>query len=110
MGSGSDTDKGNQALAAALLEAGRSNAALARRVNELGSLQGVVMCYDKASVTRWLQGMTPRDRAPEFIAAALSGFLGSVLNSDHGVGFRLRSQMMEPRRWRPASKLAGVLS
>ncbi len=76
MGSGSDTDKGNQALAAALLETGRSNAALARRVNELGSLQGVVMRYDKASVTRWLQGMTPKDRAPEFIAAALSGFLG----------------------------------
>ncbi len=59
-----------------ILEVGRSHAALARKVNELAALQGVVTRYDKASVTRWLQGMTPRDRAPEFIAAALADFLG----------------------------------
>ncbi|MEO3810755.1 hypothetical protein ABGB17_17275 [Sphaerisporangium sp. B11E5] len=57
-------------------EAGCSHAALARRVNELGALQAEVSRYDKASVTRWLQGMTPRGRAPQFIAAALAGFLG----------------------------------
>jgi len=59
-------------LATALNEAGCSHAALACRVNELAARQGLLMRYDKASVTRWIQGKHPRGRAPEFIAAALS--------------------------------------
>ncbi|MFH9071338.1 hypothetical protein [Streptomyces alboflavus] len=65
----------NKTLFVVLKEAGCSHAALARRVVELGRRQGVVMRYDKASVTRWLQGMQPRGRATEFIAAALSEML-----------------------------------
>lgn len=75
MGSAREPGGANGALAAVLSEAGCSNAALARRVNELGALQGEVTRYDKASVTRWLQGMTPKNRTPGFIAEALAGFL-----------------------------------
>ncbi len=76
MGSSRGSSEANTAFAAVLQEAGCSHASLARKVNELGALQGEISRYDKASVTRWLQGMTPRGRAPEFIAAALAGFLG----------------------------------
>ncbi|MDT0344125.1 hypothetical protein [Streptomyces litchfieldiae] len=76
MGGVRESGEHNTALEAVILEAGCSHAALARRVNELGRCQGVVSRYDKASVTRWLQGMTPRNRAPEFIAAALGEWLG----------------------------------
>lgn len=51
----------NKVLAAALKEAGCSYASLALRVNELGRRQGTESHYDKASVTRWLQGQQPRE-------------------------------------------------
>ncbi|MEU5025957.1 hypothetical protein AB0H15_16750 [Streptomyces milbemycinicus] len=66
----------NQALAAALKESGCSYASLALRVNELGRRQGHSSNYDKASVTRWLQGGQPRGTTPELIAAVLSHRLG----------------------------------
>ncbi|MFD8862822.1 MULTISPECIES: hypothetical protein [Streptomyces] len=66
----------NQALAAALRESGCSYASLALRVNELGRCQGHSSNYDKASVTRWLQGGQPRGTTPELIAAVLSHRLG----------------------------------
>ncbi|MFF7997230.1 hypothetical protein [Streptomyces sp. NPDC007917] len=66
----------NQALAAALKESGCSYASLALRVNELGRRQGHSSNYDKASVTRWLQGCQPRGTTPELIAAVLSHRLG----------------------------------
>ncbi|MGY5134476.1 hypothetical protein ACWGJW_19050 [Streptomyces nigrescens] len=76
---------GNTALAVLIKEAGCSNAALARRVNDLGSLQGEITRYDKASVTRWVQGMTPKGKSPQFIAEAIGGFLGrSVSPTDLG--------------------------
>lgn len=62
----------NPALAAALKDAGCSYASLALRVNELGRRQGVDSNYDKASVTRWLQGQQPRGTTPGLIAAVLS--------------------------------------
>ncbi|MFE4512624.1 hypothetical protein ACFRMQ_00290 [Kitasatospora sp. NPDC056783] len=68
---------GNPALAAAILEAGFSNAGLARRVNDRAHAQGLDTRYDKASVTRWVRhGDVPRGRAPEFIAEELSARLG----------------------------------
>ncbi|MGI5450511.1 hypothetical protein ACQEVM_33010 [Streptomyces sp. CA-243310] len=91
MGSARGAGGTNAALAAVISEAGRSHAALARTVNELAALQGVVTRYDKASVTRWLQGMTPRDRAPEFIAAALAGFLGRPI-APADIGFSEQGQ------------------
>ncbi|WP_221350684.1 hypothetical protein [Streptomyces beigongshangae] len=66
----------NKALAAALGEAGCSYASLALRVNELGRRQGTESNYDKASVTRWLNGQQPRGSTPELIAAVLSERLG----------------------------------
>ncbi|MEU3164030.1 hypothetical protein [Streptosporangium sp. NPDC006930] len=83
---------GNATLAALLSEAGCSHGALARRVNELAGRQGVVTRYDKASVTRWLQGMHPRGHVPEFIAAALAERLGRALGPVD-VGF-----LVEPER------------
>ncbi|MFD5319417.1 hypothetical protein [Streptomyces sp. NPDC127098] len=62
-----------------MVEARCSNAQLARKVNELALRQGIVTRYDKASVTRWLGGMHPRNRTPEFIAAALGEFLGRAV-------------------------------
>ncbi|MEH0631102.1 hypothetical protein QBA36_40010 [Streptomyces stelliscabiei] len=61
----------NKPLAAALKEAGCSYASLALRVNDLGRCQGADTNYDKASVTRWLQGQQPRGNTPELIAAVL---------------------------------------
>ncbi|MFE2944695.1 hypothetical protein ACFXKG_37505 [Streptomyces sp. NPDC059255] len=91
MGSARGIGEANAAFAAVLLEAGCSHAALARKVNELGALQGEVSRYDKASVTRWMQGMTPRGRAPEFIAAALAGFSGRPV-APVDIGFSEQSQ------------------
>lgn len=92
MVSSQKSGEANATFAAVLVEAGCSNAALARRVNELAALQGEVSRYDKASVSRWLQqGMTPRGRAPEFIAAALSAFLGRLV-SPADIGFVEQAQ------------------
>ncbi|MFS8197905.1 hypothetical protein ACLVWQ_04380 [Streptomyces sp. CWNU-52B] len=66
----------NKALAAAIGDAGCSYASLALRVNELGRRQGTESNYDKASVTRWLNGQQPRVNTPELIAAVLSERLG----------------------------------
>ncbi|WP_406481512.1 hypothetical protein [Streptomyces sp. NBC_01615] len=70
----------NKVLAAALKEAGCSYASLALRVNELGRRQGTESHYDKASVTRWLQGQQPRGTTPELIAAVLSERLGRAVS------------------------------
>ncbi|MEU9209688.1 hypothetical protein AB0D27_17475 [Streptomyces sp. NPDC048415] len=71
---------GNRVLAAAVKEAGCSYASLALRVNELGRRQGADSHYDKASVTRWLQGQQPRGTTPELIAAVLSERLGRAVS------------------------------
>jgi hypothetical protein len=70
---------GNRVLWAALKEAGCSYASLALRVNELGRRQGTDSHYDKASVTRWLQGQQPRGGTPELIATVLSERLGRAV-------------------------------
>ncbi|MEW2117476.1 hypothetical protein AB0945_20245 [Streptomyces sp. NPDC005474] len=70
----------NKALATALKDAGCSYASLAHRVNELGRRQGVDTNYDKASVTRWLQGQQPRGGTPELIAAVLCERLARPLS------------------------------
>ncbi|MER6087409.1 hypothetical protein [Streptomyces bluensis] len=74
-----DSGGPNRALATALKEAGCSYASLALRVNELGRCQGADTNYDKASVTRWLQGQQPRGNTPEVIAAVLGERLGRPL-------------------------------
>jgi hypothetical protein len=86
-----DSGGPNKALAAALKEAGCSYSSLALRVNDLGRCQGSDTNYDKASVTRWLQGQQPRGNTPELIAAVLGERLGRRLTPadlgfppDHG--------------------------
>ncbi|MEU2133608.1 hypothetical protein [Streptomyces sp. NPDC018352] len=92
MGSGATGDAGgNTALAALIKEAGCSNAALARRVNELSSLHGEITRYDKASITRWVQGMTPKGKSPQFIAEAVGSFLGRPV-SPTDLGFSQQAQ------------------
>jgi hypothetical protein len=81
----------NSTLAAALKEAGCSYASLALRVNELGRRQGVDSNYDKASVTRWLQGQQPRGSTPVLIAAVLSERLGRAV-SPADLGFHSDQQ------------------
>ncbi|MEU1202107.1 hypothetical protein ABZ446_38625 [Streptomyces sp. NPDC005813] len=82
---------GNKVLAATLKEAGCSYASLALRVNELGRRQGTDSHYDKASVTRWLQGQQPRGTTPELIAAVLSERLGRAV-SPADLGFHSDQQ------------------
>ncbi|MFF1451238.1 hypothetical protein ACFVYF_24350 [Streptomyces sp. NPDC058274] len=77
---GKGSTAANKALAAALRDAGCSYASLALRVNELGHRQGVDSSYDKASVTRWLQGQQPRGATPELIATVLSERLGRAVS------------------------------
>ncbi len=74
------TGGSNKALATALKDAGCSYASLAHRVNDLGRRQGVDTNYDKASVTRWLQGQQPRGGTPELIAAVLCERLARPLS------------------------------
>lgn len=78
---GKGTGGTNKALAAALKDAGCSYASLAHRVNDLGRRQGVDTNYDKASVTRWLQGQQPRGCTPELIAAVLCERLARPLSA-----------------------------
>ncbi|WP_105973182.1 tetratricopeptide repeat protein [Streptomyces geranii] len=78
--SGKGAGGANKALATALKDAGCSYASLAHRVNELGRRQGVDTNYDKASVTRWLQGQQPRGGTPELIAAVLCERLSRPLS------------------------------
>ncbi|MFI1358870.1 hypothetical protein ACH4TV_35690 [Streptomyces sp. NPDC020898] len=77
---GKGTGGSNKALATALKDAGCSYASLAHRVNDLGRRQGVDTNYDKASVTRWLQGQQPRGATPELIAAVLCERLARPLS------------------------------
>lgn len=77
---GKGTGGTNKALATALKDAGCSYASLAHRVNDLGRRQGVDTNYDKASVTRWLQGQQPRGGTPELIAAVLCERLARPLS------------------------------
>ncbi|MEV0224540.1 hypothetical protein [Streptomyces sp. NPDC050704] len=70
----------NKALAVGLRDAGCSYASLALRVNELGRRQGADSNYDKASVTRWLNGQQPRGNTPELIASVLSERLGHAVS------------------------------
>ncbi|TXS61147.1 hypothetical protein EAO69_41095 [Streptomyces sp. me109] len=79
-GTAKATAGANKALAAALRDAGCSYASLALRVNELGRRQGIDSNYDKASVTRWLQGQQPRGTTPGLIAAVLSERCGRPLS------------------------------
>ncbi|MEV3853115.1 hypothetical protein AB0J38_02190 [Streptomyces sp. NPDC050095] len=88
MGSEETSEAANTALQTVIREAGCSHATLARRVNELGRLQGEVMRYDKASVTRWLQGMQPRGNAPQYIAASLAGLTNRPVSASD-LGFAI---------------------
>ncbi|MEU3028006.1 hypothetical protein ACPCBC_17140 [Streptomyces incarnatus] len=90
-GGATGAEEGNIALAALINEAGCSNAALARRVNELGARQGKTTRYDKASVTRWVGGMTPKGESPQFVAEAISSFLGRPV-SPTDLGFPQQAQ------------------
>ncbi|KPI22222.1 hypothetical protein OK074_1060 [Actinobacteria bacterium OK074] len=85
------TATANKALATVLSDAGCSYASLALRVNELGRRQGVDSGYDKASVTRWLQGQQPRGTTPELIAAVLAERLGRAL-TPADLGFQPEQQ------------------
>ncbi|MFB7865504.1 hypothetical protein [Streptomyces sp. NPDC056069] len=94
MGVAKGAGEGNAALAAPVHEAGCSHAALARKVNQLGLAQGDVTRYDKASVTRWLQGMTPKGpsgRSPHYIVEALASFLGRPI-TPADAGFAQQAQ------------------
>lgn len=62
----------NHWLGALIEESGCSHAGLARRINQLGAEQGLVLRYDKTSIARWINGQQPRGMAPSLLAEVLS--------------------------------------
>lgn len=71
----------NRQLATLIVEAGFSNAGLARRVDQLGIEHGLDLRYDKTSVTRWLRGQQPRGTTPALIAEVFTRRLGRRLSA-----------------------------
>jgi hypothetical protein len=66
----------NTKLRMVIERAGLSNEALARRVVQVASENGIEAAYNHISVRRWLDGSRPRGLVPQFIATALSRKLG----------------------------------
>ncbi|MGC4852197.1 hypothetical protein ACLQ24_02090 [Micromonospora sp. DT4] len=77
----------NDALAALVVEAGISWAGLARRVNDLGAVEGLALRYDYTAVNRWVKrGETPRSPVPMLLARALTERVGRRISpSDIGM-------------------------
>jgi hypothetical protein len=79
----------NDALAVLIEEAGFSFAGLARRVNQLGKVNGLDLMYDYTAVHRWVvRGQRPRKPGvPKLIAQALSERRGRrvIPESIHGL-------------------------
>jgi len=70
----------NHELAALIEAAGRSHAALARKVNAAAAgRHGLDLRYDQASVYWWLRGRVPADPVPALVADILSDWLGRTV-------------------------------
>jgi hypothetical protein len=70
----------NHELAALIQAAGRSHAALARKVNTAAAgRHGLDLRYDQASVDWWLRGRVPTDPVPGLLAEILSDWLARVV-------------------------------
>jgi hypothetical protein len=70
----------NHELAALIQAAGRSHAALARKVNTAAAgRSGLDLRYDQASVYWWLRGRVPADPVPGLLAEILSDWLGRLV-------------------------------
>jgi hypothetical protein len=79
--------KRNDALRTLIEEAGWTNHSFACAVNRVGAEAGVVLHYDRTTVSHWLAGSRPRPPVRGFIAEALSRRLGRpVLVADAGLG------------------------
>ncbi|HEY3733566.1 MAG TPA: hypothetical protein VGL63_06595 [Streptosporangiaceae bacterium] len=76
----------NHELAALIEAAGRSHAALARKVNAAAANLGLDLRYDQASVYWWLRGRVPDDPAPALLAGILRDWLGRPVEPA-GLGF-----------------------
>ena len=76
----------NQRLRELLGEATWTGQELADAVNRIGGEDGLVLRYDRTSVSHWLIGTRPRGPVPELVAEALSRRLGRSLTRDQ-VGF-----------------------
>ncbi len=63
------------------------NAQLARAVNRLGQEAGMVLHYDKSSVSHWLKGSKPKPEVRPAITEALCRLLGrTVTSAEAGLG------------------------
>ncbi|MFE9610378.1 hypothetical protein [Streptomyces sp. NPDC006012] len=71
----------NTALAGLMQSEEIGNAQLARRTNTVGKELGIVLHYDKSSVSQWLAGSTPKPRARPAILEALSRLAGRPVTS-----------------------------
>lgn len=66
----------NDLLRALLDEAGWTGEALARAVNALGAEVGLLLRYQRTTVSHWLSGMRPRPPVPELVAESFFRRLG----------------------------------
>jgi hypothetical protein len=97
----------NEALAALLTEAGWSYDMLARKINALGTRQGLRLIYDKSSVSHWVAGKKPRSPTPTLIANVLSAQLGRDIGVvDLGLGNAADAELAE----RASTYQAGLTS
>ncbi|MFI9354482.1 hypothetical protein ACWGLP_08300 [Streptomyces lydicus] len=77
----------NLALAGLMREGEIKNAQLARAVNRAGAELGVILHYDKTSVSHWLQGSMPKPQARPAVTEALSRLLARpVTSTEAGLG------------------------
>ncbi len=76
----------NQQMRELLREAAWTGQELADAVNRIGAESGLVLRYDRTSVSHWLIGTRPRRPVPDLVAEAFSRRLGRSLTHEQ-VGF-----------------------
>ncbi|MER5353392.1 hypothetical protein ABT093_24035 [Kitasatospora sp. NPDC002551] len=73
----------NHRLRALLDEAALSGEGLARAVNRAGVECGLVLRYDRTSVSHWLAGSLPMEPVPGLLCEVLSRWLGRPVAPEH---------------------------
>lgn len=97
----------NYELRELLAEAGWTEEALARSVNQLGAEIGLTLRYDRTSVSHWLSGILPREPVRALVAEAFGRRLGRRLTIADA-GFGDQGTGAAAGLWHPAGGLAAM--
>jgi hypothetical protein len=101
----------NVQLRSLLDEVGWTGQTLATTINHVGTEAGLVLTYQRASVTQWLSGIRPRPPVPDLMAEAFSRALGrQVTVSDLGLSPVIPApRTAQQRIWREHTAAAALL-